>query len=83
MIDRNGIEQTNHFNETKDNLTIPNDSNTFRQPKRRSPRPVSYQTRTFSLYPNGVSDWDSTDSETGINETNGNHGEQETRQTRF
>ncbi|CAF1136540.1 unnamed protein product [Adineta ricciae] len=83
LIDRNGIEQTNHFNEIKDNLTIPNDSNTFREPKRRSPRPVSYQTRTFPLYPNGASDWDSTDSETGINETNGNHGEQETRQTRF
>ena len=65
--------------EPNDQLKIAN----LHEPKRRSPRSLSSQKRTFSLYPNGMSDWDSTDSESGINETNGNYGEPETCQTHF
>jgi hypothetical protein len=78
LIRRDEVKQN------KDTLKIPNISiNNFNGPKHRSPRAVSYKERTFTLYPNGVSDWDSTDSETGINETNGNYGELETCHTRL
>ncbi|CAF1299673.1 unnamed protein product [Adineta steineri] len=83
LIGKDELTQNNRLNQTNDKLTVPNDILNFHGSKRRSPRPVSYNARTFSLYTNGVSDWDSTDSESGINETNGNYGEAETCQTHF
>jgi len=48
---------------------------------RRNGRSASTNRRKFALYPNGMSDWDSTDSDTGASETNPND-ESETSQTR-
>jgi len=65
----------------EDKLTITNNNNNknFIRPTSR----ISKKKRTFNLYQNNESDWDSTDSESGNNETNGNYGEQETCQTHF
>jgi hypothetical protein len=76
LIDKNELQQHNQ-------LTITNHNRNLSEPKRRSPRRSSSKKRTFALYPNDMSDWDSTDSEPGINETNGNYGEPETCQTHF
>lgn len=46
-------------------------------------RAPSSKNRKFNLYPNGVSDWDSSDSESGINDINGNSDEAESYQTHF
>jgi hypothetical protein len=50
--------------------------------KRSSSRTVSFKQRTFALYANGISDWDSTDSEQGIDETKASYSEPEICQTR-
>jgi len=70
----NLIEQNN------DRLTVTNNNRNLNQSKTRR---SSSRRRTFNLYQNGVSDWDSTDSEPGINDINGDYGEPESCQTRF
>lgn len=43
----------------------------------------SNQNHQHNLYPNGVSDWDNSDSESGMNDMNGNSDEAESYQTHF
>ena len=68
---------------SKDQLTETNNSKNLRPKKARPTRPPSTRRRTFKLYANDVSDWDSTDSESGSVDTNNNLGESETCQTRL
>jgi hypothetical protein len=74
LIDKDELKQNN------DKLTITNNNKNLNETKSRL---SSSKKRTFNLYTNGVSDWDSTDSEPGINEINDNYGEPESCQTRF
>ena len=71
------------LNPAQDKLTETNNSKNLRPKKSRPNRPPSARKRTFKLYANGVSDWDSTDSESGNVDTNNNSGESETCQTRL
>ncbi len=64
-------------------LTIKNNHKNRQKSKSPRSRSLSSKKRTFNLYSNCVSDWDSTDSEQGLNEINGNYGEPETCQTRL
>ena len=54
------------------NGTDPLKSNGEATPVPRDDRSSSSHRRAFALYPNGLSDWDSTDSESGANETHVN-----------
>ena len=62
LIDQDELKPTNPTNEK---LTKINGS-------RRTERSASTNRRSFALYSNGMSDWDSTDSESGPNESNPN-----------
>lgn len=67
-----------------DKLTETNNSKNLRPKKSSRPtRPPSARKRTFKLYANGASDWDSTDSESGAVDTNNNPDESESCQTRL
>jgi len=74
---------TDDLNQNNDKLTMTNNTKNLHQSKSYHSRPPSSKRRTFKLYANGVSDWDSTDSEAGFNETNSSYGEPETYQTHF
>ncbi|CAF3732364.1 unnamed protein product [Rotaria sp. Silwood1] len=69
IIDKNQLKQ---YNETNDKLNKTNlDSNYNNNNKNRHhSRSSTNNRRAFALYPNCLSDWDSTDSESGTNETN-------------
>jgi hypothetical protein len=71
------------LNKKSDKLTMTNNSKNLQRSKSYNSRPPSSKRRTFKLYATGVSDWDSTDSEAGSNETNGNFDEPESYQTHF
>lgn len=43
----------------------------------------SNQNHQHNLYPTGASDWDNSDSESGMNDMNGNSDEAESYQTHF
>lgn len=64
LIDQDQIKQNN---ETDDKITTTNSNE-----NRRNNKSASSSRRAFALYSNGMSDWDSTDSESGTNETNPN-----------
>ncbi len=66
---------TDEFKNINDKLTVTNNNTKNLN--------LSLKKRACNLYPNGISDWDSTDSESGINDINGNYGEPESCQTRF
>ncbi len=75
LIDKDELKQNN---KTNDKLTKTNSNSNG---NRRNDRSTSLNRRAFALYPNCMSDWDSTDSESGLNETNPND-ENETCQNR-
>jgi hypothetical protein len=66
LIDKDELKQNNKTND-KLTKTHPNSNG-----NRRNDRSASLNRRAFALYPNCMSDWDSTDSESGLNETNPN-----------
>ena len=83
LLDQKELQENNQRNKSKDQLTIAShNGKSHQEQKRRSPRSVSFKQRTFALYANGMSDWDSTDSETGVAETNASYSEPEMYQTR-
>ncbi|CAF1024382.1 unnamed protein product [Rotaria sordida] len=67
LIDKNQLKQNNGTNDklNKTNMDTNNKN-------RRNNQSISSNRRAFALYPNCLSDWDSTDSETSTNETNPN-----------
>jgi hypothetical protein len=73
LVDKDELKQNN---KSDDKVTTINCNGS-----RRIERSASSNRRAFALYPNCASDWDSTDSESGTNETNPND-EPETSQTR-
>lgn len=76
--------EKSELKQNNDRLTITNHNRNLTEQKTRSSRSSSSSRKcAFALYQNGMSDWDSTDSESGINETNDNYGEPETCQTHF
>ncbi|CAF2729481.1 unnamed protein product [Rotaria sp. Silwood2] len=81
LIDKNQLKKNNETNDklTKNNLDLNYSNNNNRN--RRNDRSTSSNRRAFALYPNCLSDWDSTDSESGTNEINPND-ELDTCQTR-
>ncbi|CAF3634336.1 unnamed protein product [Rotaria socialis] len=76
-------DQLQQNNETNDKLNSAKANSNFdnNNRSRRTDRSISSNRRAFALYPNCLSDWDSTDSESGTNELNPND-ELETCQTR-
>ncbi|UJR31468.1 hypothetical protein I4U23_018957 [Adineta vaga] len=60
LVDQNELKSNER---TNDKITKTNNS-------RRTERSASTNRRSFALYSNGMSDWDSTDSESGPNESN-------------
>ena len=63
--------KTNDDNMKSNEKLIKNDSETRNgNGSRRNGRSTSSNRRAFPLYPNCMSDWDSTDSESGLNEPN-------------
>jgi hypothetical protein len=66
LIDKDELKQNNKPN---DKITKTTNHNNESRLKDKSP---STNRRAFALYQNGMSDWDSTDSESGTNETNTN-----------
>jgi len=77
LIDKDELKQ-NH--KTNDKLTKVNFLSVHNNGNRRNDRSTSSNRRAFALYPNGMSDWDSTDSDSCLNESNPND-ETETCQT--
>ncbi|CAF1114506.1 unnamed protein product [Adineta steineri] len=67
LIDQDELKQNNKINEKITKTTL--NSNNING-NRRNERSASSSRRAFALYSNGMSDWDSTDSESGTNETN-------------
>ncbi len=77
LIDKNELKKNT------EKLTITNNHKNRQKSKSPRSRSLSSKKRTLNFYSNCVSDWDSTDSEQGLNEINGNYGEPETCQTRL
>jgi hypothetical protein len=83
LLDHKEFQENNQRNKSKDQLTLASHNGKSNQEqRRRSPRTVSFKQRTFALYSNGMSDWDSTDSETGAAETIASYSEPETSHPR-
>ncbi|CAF4032424.1 unnamed protein product, partial [Rotaria magnacalcarata] len=80
LIDNDELQQNNETND-KLNSAKTNSNCDNNNRNRRKDRSTSSNRRAFALYPNCLSDWDSTDSESGTNELNLND-ELETCQTR-
>lgn len=75
-IDQSGLQENEHRDQTKDLLQLTNNNEkTLLASKSRASRSKQ---RSFALYANGMSDWDSTDSESGFNETSGNASARDT-----
>jgi len=67
LINKDQLKQNN---KTNDKLTKVNSDGINTNGSRRNGRSASSNRRAFALYPNCMSDWDSTDSESGLNESN-------------
>ncbi len=69
LINKDELKQNN---KSTDKLTKINSDSMNTNGSRRIGRSASSNRRAFALYPNCMSDWDSTDSESGLNESNPN-----------
>jgi hypothetical protein len=78
LIDKDELKQNY---KTTDKLTKVNSGSMNNNGHRRNEKSASSNRRAFALYSNGMSDWDSTDSESGLTETTSND-ENETCQNR-